>query len=157
MAIYDIYVSPMYGYKAVKRALLRFKSQGAKLGEKGYRHVGTTSAKSPEQAIHQSRSDSFDTEPELVQARVKSYNDTEQVGALENVWATSLIIKLLMQHNLDTDDIPPNYLITFKTLALSLKDEGMSKEDIAEAVNLLATKHGGLLQMLKTYSEMFGI
>jgi len=157
MDTFDIYFSPIHGYKAIKKGLFGLKSQGSKLGKKGYRHVGTTSAWSPEQAIQQARSDSFNTEPEFVQAGVESYHDTEQVGALENVWATSVIVELLIQHNLDTDDIPPNHLITFKTLVLSLKDKGMSKEDVTDSVNLLATKHGSLFQVLKTYSEVFGI
>lgn len=157
MANFDVYFSPTYGYKAVKKGFLNLRSQGSKLGKKGYRHVGTTYALSPEEAIRQTRSESFDTRPEFVRSGIKAYHDTEQVEALENAWASSVILELLLQHNLDPDDIPDSYLITLKTLVLSLKDKNMSEDNTIDTVNQLTIKHGSLFHLLKTYSEMFGI
>ena len=160
MDIFDIYFNSFYGYKAIKRGFIRYKSQGDKLKRKGYHHVGTTSAYSPEQAVSKTISNGYETEPQPIQTN-RSTTSTPHEGAsggiIENIWATSVCIKVLQHHQLVVDDIPEAYQRTLKLLAVSLKDKGLNKEEVFTMINKGAIKHGGLMQVLEFYTEIFGI
>jgi len=146
----------MHGYKAIKRGFIRHKSQGAKLEKKGYHHVGTTSAFSSEQAIQKTTANDYETTPEPLQRNettISTQHKEESVGALENIWASDVFIKLIRHHKLNVEALPQHYQIILKTLILSLKDKGMSKEEVLNVFNQLAEKHGGLLQVLEFYSK----
>lgn len=79
------------------------------------------------------------------------------MGLFDGFWATQVSVRVLEYQRLNVDALPERYLRTLKLLAVSLKDKDMSKDQAFNAINQLAIKHGGLVEVLDFYSKTFGI
>ena len=79
------------------------------------------------------------------------------MGLFDNLWATSESVRVLDSQRLAFEDLLESQLRTLKLLAVSLRDKGMNKDQATDSINKLASKHGGLIEVLDFYSNTFGI